>query len=408
MNFPLSITLLIIAIALLLIYIILYWAGYVAIPPKPSLTDNGNADLDNKNAPSSVGDKHNSLPGISVVIVTHDSDRMLERAISAVAAQDYPDFEIVIVNNASSDNTNNVIKRFAQQYPNLLRYTYLPQNKNGFLHEAMAVTLGVRAARKEWIMLLKPTSVPKSNKWLRTFAASISMGYDICLGYNHFYGYDNARWVRKAIRRLRHNQILNYRAIMRGKRKPIEAEGSNLAFRKEDFLSNGGYGKWLSLKSCHQNLYVTSYSKQGASKMLTSPQAQVETLLPPIISLWQTEESLRKRAYRRFPLETRLRRSHYTIIGLIALISAVCLIVGLVFSLMPLQVDNSGDLINAELYLNDYIVLPIYAVAGLGGYLLCAAVHFIVRKRINRRDIKRLRAPMISDPKEDFSDDVME
>lgn len=404
MIFPLSITLMIAAIALLIIYIILYWAGYVAIPI-PSSDD----DSQQKAAPSPNSSVPSPTPGISVVIVTHDSDRMLERAIESVAAQDYPDFEILIVNNASSDNTNDIIKRYAQLHPGLVRYTFLPQNKNGILHEAMAVTLGVRASRKEWVLMLKPTSVPKSKEWLRTFADAMNRGYSLCMGYNQFYGYDDSPWVVKTIRRLRKRQILNFRAIMRGKRKPIEAEGSNIAFRKDHFLTRTGYSKWLSLKSCHENLYATTYFPSGTTIMLTSPSSQVETLLPPIPALWQTERRRRKQAYKRFSIETRLRRLHYTIISILLLISMMALIAGVALCLRPIDLDNSLILSPDTISLTDTLpAIPLYALIGVGGFLLVLMAHLIIKAHHKHRDLKRLFDPLISNPKVDFSDDVMD
>lgn len=392
------------AIALLAIYIIVYWASYAAIPAQPAHDNTQRTTSIPNGAPTS-----SACPSISVVIVTHDSDHILERAIELVAAQDYPDFEILIVNNASSDNTNDVIKRHVQLHPGLVRYTFLPQNKNGILHEAMAVTLGVRAARKEWVLLLKPTSVPKSREWLRTFAEAIQRGYSLCIGYNQFYGYDNARWVRKTVRHLRKRQILNFRAIMRGQRKPIEAEGSNIAFRKDEFLTNGGYGKWLTLKNCHENLYATTYFPSGTTTFLTAPDAQVETLLPPILPLWQTELRMRKQAYRRFSLNTRLRRSHYSIISLLAFVSIITLLAGIALCLCPMDFDNSTIVSPEVVFLPDSLpAVPLYALAGAGGFLLIAIIHLAIKAHHHRRDRKRLYSPLISDPKVDFSDDFME
>ncbi len=88
---PIYLIILSASILLLIIYLILYWRSYVAV----------------KSHESSV-ESQESLPGISVVIITHDSDRMLQHTINTVAAQQYPDFEIVVVNNASTDDTNDV------------------------------------------------------------------------------------------------------------------------------------------------------------------------------------------------------------------------------------------------------------------------------------------------------------
>lgn len=392
---PLSLTLLIVSIILLLIYLILYWASYV---PIKSQTDE-TPEIDADNAPS-----------ISVVIITHDSDALLERVIDEVASQDYPNFEIVVVNNASTDNTNDVIKRCSAKYPNLLRHTYLPQNRNGIIHMSIATTLGVRASRKEWVVILRPTSSPKSSQWLRSFANAIQQGYSLCLGYNEYYGYDNSSWVKKAKSWRRKAQILNYRAINRGKRMPIEAENTNIAFRKEDFLTNGGYGRWLDIKNDHEVLYATTYYPSNTTTLLTQADAQVETILPPIEDLWDTDKSLMKKAYKRLSKFTKLRRNYYTTLTILYLFTflILCSGIGLTYYLLPF--DNSLLLINEKIYL-DYSLpylgdeIPLIPLCTIAIYVITSLTHLIVKSHKNKRDIKNLTVPLKSNPLEDFNDE---
>lgn len=391
MQLPLVLILFGIAFLLLLTYIILHWASYV--PIKPSCPGDNTS-----------GYPETASPSFSVVIITHDSEIMLERVIELVAQQDYPKFEILIVNNASTDNTNDVIKRSINKYPTIVRHTYLPQNKNGILHMSMATTLGVRAARNEWIVLLKPTSTPKSNLWLASIAQSIDDHTRLCIGYNDHYGYDNAKWVRKAINLLRKRQILNYRAIMRGKRKPIEVDNSNIAFCKKDFFDNGGYGKWLYLKNFHENLYATTYIKPRETKFLTSPDSQVETILPPIQELWETDRRILRKAYRKFSFTTKLRRIHYILLGCLYLLSALCAAASLSLALLHLPVDNTSAYIAIYAPENTYSGLPLIPIAAVIVFILLSLIHYIFILHYRHKDIKRLYTPLVSNPSESIED----
>ncbi len=384
MNLPLSLILLALALVLLLLYIILHWMSYVAI--RPATND------DEKYSPGA------DAPSFSVVIITHDSDTMLERTIEQVAMQDYPNFEIVVVNNASTDNTSDVIKRAVSKHPGLVRHTYLPQNRNGLLHMSIATTLGARAARNEWIILLKPTSTPKSKRWLTAFAKTIEEGHTLCMGYNDYYGYDNSAWVRQAIRWRRKAQILNYRAVNRGKRKPIEAESSNIAFRKDDFFNNKGYGLWLSVKSFHESLYATTFAEPGQTAFLTTADAQVETILPPIEPLWKTDSDLMRKAQRKMKAGTKIRRRHYTILTLVYLLSVLILAAGIGCYIAPSPSDTTKQILDLGMLpppLDDIPALP--AVAMLV-FLIVSLIHLIAILYHNRRDVRNLYVPLQNNP----------
>lgn len=386
---PISIILICLSFVLLILYIILHWTSYVAVKPSKDVDFNANHTQ--------------SVPSISVVIITHDSYHMLECVIDRVASQNYPKFEILVVNNASTDNTNDVIKQLAIKYPSLLRHTYLPQNRNGNLHMSIATTLGVRAARNEWIVLLRPTSIPKSSNWLTSIAQAINENHTVCIGYNDYYGYDNSNWEKKAIRRKQKAQILNYRAIFRGKRKPIETECSNLTFRKEDFVANKGYRNWLNIKNFHENLYVTTNCKPKEATFLTSHDSQVETILPPIKELWQTERTLMQKAYQKLSKATKLRRIHYSILTCVYLLSLITLSIGIYFVLCPLQADNSAQFIDLKAYTSELTKpLPIIPLCIAVLFLIISLIHYIYIIHRNRRDIIRLYSPLISKPSDFF------
>jgi len=386
---PITLIILGLSIILLLIYVLLYWRSYVAVPAQTPFV------------PQPSGSK--PVPSISVVIITHDSDDQLELMLDKVATQDYSDFEIVIVNNASTDNTNDVIKRAIVKYPGLIRSTYLPQNKNGILHMSMATTLGVRASRKEWIVLLKPTSTPKSKYWLQSLGDAISQGCSLCIGYNQYYGYDDSSWVRRAIAWRQKTQILNFRAIYRGRCKPIEAESTNIAFRKVDFSNNGGYGKWLDVKNYHENLYATTFYGPRTTRMLTQSDAQVETLLPPIEELWETDRNLMKKSYKKLSISTKLRRNYYTSLTWFYTLAVVVLLAGIMVGLYPIAVDNTNQIIDYNVYLG--IDMPILVPSTALLFVIISLSHLFTKIYKNKKDKKNIQTALVSTPINDLIDD---
>lgn len=390
MFLPISLITLCVSLVLLTLYIIIYWRSYVAIPAQGINEDERLAT----DTPDCL------FPAITVVIITHDSDYMLEKMIDRVANQDYPNFEILIVNNASSDNTTNVIRQASVKYPQMIRDTYLPQNRNGILHTSIATTLGIRAARKEWIVLLRPNSAPKTNLWLRSIGAAIRDGHKFCIGYNDYYGYDNSPWTRRAKEWRRKQQILNFRAINRGGCRPIEAENTNIAFRKDDFFTYGGYGRWLSIKNYHENLYATTFVKSETAVMLTHADAQVETLLPPIYELWETDIKLIKRSYAKLSRATKLRRNFYTRLTILFVVSFLIMIAGLILSLdsCTLSIDNSLEIVPMAVEFTPGLSVTLIGLAATAIFLIASLVHYIYKVSRNNRDIRNITVPLTTDP----------
>ena len=110
------------------------------------------------------------LPRISIIVPCFNAARALETGIPQMLQQDYPDFQIILVNENSEDDTADVIKRLAQSDPRV-RHTYVPDTSRSIEPRKLALTLGIKAARSEWVVIADPDAQPVSRSWLRTLAA---------------------------------------------------------------------------------------------------------------------------------------------------------------------------------------------------------------------------------------------
>jgi len=86
-------------------------------------------------------------PFFSIVIPCFNREREIGRAVGSCLAQEFPDFEIVVVDDGSTDGTARALREIADPRVRLVR---LPSNRG---HTA-ARNAGVRAARGEWIIHL--------------------------------------------------------------------------------------------------------------------------------------------------------------------------------------------------------------------------------------------------------------
>ena len=88
---------------------------------------------------------------ISVVIPVHNRSRLLARALSSVARQSYPPWEVLVVDDGSSDDPQAVQHVWRKAYPDLPLRWFCNRPAHGVSH---ARNLGIREARGEWIALL--------------------------------------------------------------------------------------------------------------------------------------------------------------------------------------------------------------------------------------------------------------
>ena len=104
------------------------------------------------------------MPEVSIIIRTKNEERWISHCLSMVFNQDFKDFEVILVDNASTDYTVEVAKR----YP-LARVV----NIDKFL-PGLALNEGIRASSGRIIVCLSGHCVPKATDWLSTLLANFT------------------------------------------------------------------------------------------------------------------------------------------------------------------------------------------------------------------------------------------
>lgn len=117
----------------------------------------------------------------SIVIPCYNSGKVLEEHLPAILEQNFDDYEVIVVDEASTDDTRIVLQRLEARYKHL-RHTFVPDSARYVSRAKLAVTLGIRSARSPWVVLTTPDSLPRGNNWLSTLAAHFSDEVDFVWG----------------------------------------------------------------------------------------------------------------------------------------------------------------------------------------------------------------------------------
>ena len=104
----------------------------------------------------------------SVILTVYDQARELESQLPALLTQDYePGYEVIVVDESSTDDTEDVLKLLKQEHPHLYS-TFLPKPNRNITRQRLALTIGVKAAKNEWIIFSDINTFPENDTWLQT------------------------------------------------------------------------------------------------------------------------------------------------------------------------------------------------------------------------------------------------
>jgi len=124
-------------------------------------------------------------PGISVIICAKNEELNLEHFLPHVLQQDYPEYEVVVVNDSSTDDTEHVLMQLAAQFDQL-RYTSIPVDDKLKRGKKLALTIGLKAAKYDHVLLSDADCYPVSDHWLQRMASNFSEDHKIVLGYGGY------------------------------------------------------------------------------------------------------------------------------------------------------------------------------------------------------------------------------
>ncbi len=120
-------------------------------------------------------------PSMTVVVTACNQVDALRRHLPKILTQDYPAFEVVVVDMASTDDTVALLEALEFEHT-CLRHTYTPPSARDISIENLAITLGIRAAVGEWVVFTTADAEPASPHWLMTIARQTGHSRTIVAG----------------------------------------------------------------------------------------------------------------------------------------------------------------------------------------------------------------------------------
>lgn len=216
----------------------------------------------------------NDIEPVSVIICAKNEAENIEKFLPLVLNQDFPEFEVIVVNDCSMDETEMLLAQMKQKYSRLKFTTIVEDEK--FKHgKKLAVTVGIKSAKYNNIVLIDADCYPESNQWLLSMQQGFGWGKEIVLGYGGFE--DCKGFLNKFIRYDAMFIAITYLSFAKA-HLPYMGIGRNMAYKKPLFFKNKGFASHYELNSGDDDLFINETATSKNTVIILDKNSIVRTL----------------------------------------------------------------------------------------------------------------------------------
>ena len=207
-----------------------------------------------------------------MIVCARNEQHNLQTDLHALLRQDYPEYEVIVVNDGSQDDTQQVLEQYALQHPNLY-LTFVPCDARVMSSKKLALTIGIKAARYEHVLLTDADCRPESRFWIRAMMQAFVQGgegIEVVLGFGAYF-------EQKTVL----SSLISYDTLFNGlqylgmaaAKHPYMGVGRNLAYKKDTFFRNEGFRGFLNERSGDDDLFVNKVATGQNTAIVCSPES---------------------------------------------------------------------------------------------------------------------------------------
>lgn len=255
-----------------------------------------------------ASDTSESLPPVSVVLTSQNDAEWLKTNLVYLLEQDYPDFEVVVVDNMSKDETQFVLKILSENYPRL-KVVPLLENANGYRGKKYPMSMGIKSAKNDILIFADPNCRPVDLTnfcWLKEMVAGyVDDKTEAVIGYcglqpknspfNWLQQYDNLDYSAEYLGA----------AIMR---RPFTGNGRNLSYRRSMFMKNRGFIYHYSIPDGADDMFVNQNCTGANTTVVLAPDSYTLVEPMPTVAQWHSYRKHRTYTHRYYSFWLKLHR----------------------------------------------------------------------------------------------------
>ena len=279
----------------------------------------------NKPVVKTTGSLNNDdTPPVSVVLTARNDAAWLRENLVYLLEQDYPNFEVVVVDYLSQDDTQFVLKLLRDYYTHL-KVVPFKEDVNLFQGKKYPLSIGIKSASNDILMLADPDCTPKNLNWLR----GMVKGYrdketQIVLGYC------GVKRTKTLLGALQQYDTLSYGAQYLGSAligHPYTGSGRNLSYRRSFFFKQGAFIRHYDVADGSDDLFIYQNADKSNTAVCITPDACLTAEPKKTFAQWHDERRHRVATRNRHSLANRLSEEALPIANLALYAAAILLLV---------------------------------------------------------------------------------
>ncbi len=235
---------------------------------------------------SKKGKKTDSETPISVIVYSKNQAKEIQELLPLFLDQDYFKFEIILINNASSDNTCDIVEGFEKKHKNL-KLLNVENNEAFWGSKKYALTLAIKSSKYDHLLFTDVNCTAVSKHWISEMSSKFTNDKKIVLGYKK---YQKENSLTNLIIRFEHllTSIKCFGFTRMG--SSFMAFGNNLAYQKSEFFRVNGYINHMKISAGEDDLFIKDAANKKNTSFSISENSFIETAAPSSFSKWFTEK----------------------------------------------------------------------------------------------------------------------
>lgn len=207
--------------------------------------------------------------GVSVIITCSNKADLLAQNLEAFLNQDYPCFEVIVVDECSEDETQEVLSELQKKYPHLKTSRISPETKFRRTKK-LAIHIGVLAAQYDILLFSEINSVPATRYWIQKMQAAFDSNTAVVIGLANYsrskksqlWRYFRFLWFWRTVLLIRNDQY-------------VVGNGYNMGYRKKYYIEKKGYSGNTQEYIGYDTEMVKALSSKGEVRIVKEEEANV-------------------------------------------------------------------------------------------------------------------------------------
>lgn len=198
------------------------------------------------------------LKPVTIVIAARNESQNLFTHLPFIMEQDYPEFEVIVINHQSLDDSQYILEAYALQYPNL-KIIKVERSQHLKYGKKLPLTIGIKGAKYENLLLTDADCKPNSDQWIKSMTRHFTNKKQIVMGYGPYI--KEKGLLNKVIRFDTAWIAMNYFSFAKFG-MPYMGIGRNLGYTKSVFNSVDGFKSHYALSSGDDDLFIQDAARK--------------------------------------------------------------------------------------------------------------------------------------------------